>query len=152
MVEEPIEMLLARIQRHLDRRAGQSAPNQPALPRMNGRFSAEVYKRLTEADAIKDAIAVELSLVPSSLPLLGSLWQRVRMAAHQLVVFYVNRLAGAQAAFNRELLAALIALVRELERSEPTALEAEVAKLRAEVQALRAEVQALQAKLSEDYR
>jgi uncharacterized protein YlxW (UPF0749 family) len=117
---------------------------------MNGRLSAEVYERLTEADAIKDAIAVELSLAPSSLPLLGSLWQRARMAAHQLVVFYVNRLAGAQAAFNRELLAALIALVREVERSEPTRLEAEVAKLQAEVQALRTEIQALQARLPKD--
>ncbi len=149
VVEEPVEVLLDRIQRYLDRRAGQPAPSQPALPRMNGRLSAEVYERLTEADAIKDAIAVELSLAPSSLPLLGSLWQRARMAAHQLVVFYVNRLAGAQAAFNRELLAALIALVRDLERSEPAALEAEVARLRAEIQALQAEVKALQARLPE---
>ena len=150
MVEEPIEVLLDRIQRYLDGRVGRPAPSQPTLPRMNGRLLAEVYERLTEADAIKDAIAVELSLAPSSLPLLGSLWQRARMAAHQLVVFYVNRLAGAQAAFNRELLAALIALVREVERSEPTRLEAEVAKLQAEVQALRTEIQALQARLPKD--
>ncbi|MCS7220896.1 MAG: hypothetical protein RML36_14525 [Anaerolineae bacterium] len=151
MVEESVEVLLDRIQRYLDSRVGQPTSARPAaLLAMKGRFSTEVYERLTEADAIKDAIAVELSLTPFSLPLLGGLWQKARMAAHRLVVFYVNRLAGSQAAFNREIVAGLIALVRDLERDEPAALEAEVARLRTEVQALQAEVAALRKRLSGD--
>lgn len=151
MTEEPVERLLERIQRYLDRRAREPAPGQPSPPLpVKGRFSTEVYDRLMEADLIKDAISLEVSLTPSSLPLLGGLWQRARMAAHQLVVFYVNRLAGAQAAFNREIVAGLTALVRDLEHGESAALEAEVARLRAEVQALRAEVQALRARLPEN--
>lgn len=151
MTEEPVERLLERIQRYLDRRVKEPTPGQPPPPLpVKGRFSAEVYDRLMEADLIKDAIFLEVSLTPSSLPLLGGLWQRARMAAHQLVVFYVNRLAGAQAAFNREIVASLIALVRDLERDELVALEAEVTRLRAEVQDLQAEVEALRKRLSED--
>jgi hypothetical protein len=65
------------------------------------------------------------------------------LAAHKLVVFYVNRLAGAQGTFNREIVGALIALVYDLDRGGRANPEAEIAALRADVDALRAEVDAL---------
>ena len=49
-----------------------------------------------------ESVYVRPFLTPPHLPLIGSLWQKVRAAAHDLVVFYVNRLAGVQAAFNRD--------------------------------------------------
>jgi hypothetical protein len=108
-----------------------------------GDFSEEVYDRLEEADAVMGAISVEPFLSPPHIPIVGGLWQRVRLAAHQLVVFYVNRLAGAQGTFNREIAGALTALVHDLDRGGRANPEADLATLRAEMRALRAEVEAL---------
>jgi hypothetical protein len=143
MADEPVEALLERIQRHLDAKTGQAAPAQAASTRSGGGFSEEVYDRLEEADAVIGAISVQPFLSPPHLPIVGGLWQRARLAAHQLVVFYVNRLAGAQGAFNREIVGALAALVQDLDRGGRANPEAEIAVLRAEVRALRAEVDAL---------
>ena len=149
MADEPVEVLLERIQRHLDAKKGQTAPAQAAPARSAGRFSEEVYNRLEEADIVMGAISVQPFLSPPHIPIIGGLWQRVRHAAHQLVVFYVNRLAGAQVTFNREIVGALTALVRDLDRGGRANPDAEIAALRAEVCALRAEVDALKAGAAE---
>lgn len=143
MTDEPVEALLERIQRHLDAKEGQAAPAQAAPARSGGSFSEEVYDRLEEADAVMGAISVQPFLSPAHIPIIGDLWQRVRLAAHQLVVFYVNRLAGAQGTFNREITGALTALVHDLDRGGRANPDADLAALRAEVNALRAEVDAL---------
>ena len=143
MTDEPVEVLLERIQRHLDAKKGQSTPAPAAPARSGGSFSDEVYDRLEEADAVMGAISVQPFLSPAHIPIIGDLWQRVRLAAHQLVVFYVNRLAGAQGTFNREITGALTALVHDLDRGGRANPDADLAALRAEVNALRAEVDAL---------
>jgi len=148
MTDEPVEVLLERIQRHLDARKRQAAAMPAAAPRSGG-FSDVVYERLEEADAVMDAISVQPFLSPPYIPIIGGLWQRLRLAAHQLVVFYVNRLASAQATFNREIVGALTALVRDLDRGGRANPDAEIAALRAEVCALRAEVDALKAGAAE---
>ncbi len=155
MAEESVEALLERIQRHLNSRAGQgqaAAPSAAATTRQPRHFAPAVYDRLAEAEAVMDAIAVQPVLTPQRLPVVGGLWRRVRAAAHQLVVFYVNRLAGAQAAFNREITGALAALVEDLDRHPPHAVEAEIVALRAEVQALRRDLEALKAARAEGRR
>ena len=143
MTDEPVEALLERIQRHLDVKKGQAAPAQAASARSGGSFSEEVYDRLEEADAVIGAISVQPFLSPPHILVIGGLWQRARLAAHQLVVFYVNRLAGAQGTFNREIVGALTALIHDLDRGGRVNLDTEIAALRAEVRALRAEVDAL---------
>jgi hypothetical protein len=143
----PVEQLLEQIQRHLDARQGPHT--RSAAPLHGDRFSETVYDTLEEAGVIMDSIRVQPSLTPPHLPLIGNLWQRVRVQGHDLVVFYVNRLAGAQGAFNREIVGALTALVCDLDRGGRAAPEAEIAVLRAELQALRAEVDALKASTPE---
>lgn len=155
MSDEAIEALLVRIQRHLDARTKAGAGSTTAAATghdVQRRFSPAVYERLEEAEAVLDAISVQPSLTPPHLPLVGPLWQRVRAAAHHLVVFYVNRLAGAQGVFNRELLGGLTALIDDLEQDTPGPSDREIGALRAEVQALRGEVEALKARSAGDGR
>jgi hypothetical protein len=148
MSDIPVEQLLEQIQRHLDARQG--ARESRAVAQEHGdRFSETVYDTLEEAGVIIDSIHVQPSLTPPHMPLIGSLWQKVRVQAHDLVVFYVNRLAGAQGAFNREIAGALTALVSDLDRGGRANPEAEIAVLRAELRALRAEVDALKASAPE---
>lgn len=144
MSDVPIEDLLAQIQCHLDARRGVRTGD--AASALHGdRFSAAVYDALEEADAALDTIRVEPFLSPPHLPLLGGPWQKVRRLAHALVVYYVNRLAGAQGVFNREVVAALRGLVADLDRGGPADPGEEIAELRREIAALRDQVAVLRA-------
>jgi hypothetical protein len=78
-----------------------------------------------------DKIPVELALTQSQVPLVGRLLQRARTALHDLVLFYVNRLASRQVRFNEQTARALVALVKDL--------EAEIGDLRARIAELEAE-------------
>ena len=142
MSQVPVEELLDRVQQHLDAREGAS-PEKDA-PRRRGLFSETVYERLEEASVVMESVYVRPFLTPPHLPLIGSLWQKVRAAAHDLVVFYVNRLAGVQAAFNREIVGFLTALVDDLDPGGRIDLRNEIAMLRDEIRALRAQVEALE--------
>lgn len=144
MSDLPVEELLAQIQRHLDGRHG--VHSSAAAPTSHeDRFSATVYDALEEADALLDTVRVEPFLSPPHLPLIGGAWQKIRKLAHDLVIYYVNRLAGAQGAFNREMVAALRGLVADLDRGGPADPSAEIAELRREIAALREQVSALEA-------
>lgn len=143
MSDVPVDQLLGQIQRHLDARQGARA-GSVAAPRHGDRFSETVYDTLAEAGVVMDSIRVQPVLPPPHLPLIGGVWQKARGQAHELVVFYVNRLAGVQSVFNREILAALSAVVSDLDRGDRADLQGEVATLRAEVAALRAQVERLQ--------
>jgi len=143
MSHASVEQLLEQIQRHLDARQG--AHQGPAAVHGHGdRFSETVYDTLEEAGVVLDSIRVHSALTPPHLPLIGGVWQKVRGRAHDLVVFYVNRLAGVQSVFNREILAVLSAVVSDLDRGGRADLGSEFAALRAEVAALRAQVERLQ--------
>jgi hypothetical protein len=143
MSDASVEQQLAQIQRHLDAR--QSAHQGRITAQAHGdRFSEPVYDALDEASVVVDSIHIQPSLTPSHLPLIGGIWQKVRAEAHDLVVFYVNRLAGLQAVFNREIVTALSGLIRDLEPGGRADIGDELAALREEVAALRAEVQRLQ--------
>jgi len=148
MSDAPVEQLLEQIQRHLDARQGVSI-GSAAVSGHGDRFSTTVYDALDEASVVMDSIHVQPALTPPHLPLIGGLWQKVRIQAHSLVVFYVNRLAGLQGVFNREAVAALTVLVRDLDSGGRADSRGEIAALRAEVSALRAEVDALKAGAAE---
>lgn len=142
MSDVPVEEMLAQIQRHLDARQG-GRGGGVAAPH-GDRFSPSVYEALEEAGAMLDTVRVEPFLSPLRLPLIGDVWQKVRRPAHDLVIYYVNRLAGAQAAFNREIVTALRGLVADLDRGGAADPAEEIAALRREVAALRQQVAALQ--------
>ncbi|MGC8780462.1 MAG: hypothetical protein ACP5UQ_06315 [Anaerolineae bacterium] len=144
MSDLPVEELLAQIQRHLEARRG--VHSSDAAPASHGdRFSAAVYDALAEADAMLDTVRVDPFLSPPHLPLLGGAWQKVRKLAHDLVIYYVNRLAGAQGAFNREIVTALRGLVADLDRGGPANPDEKIAELQREIAALREQVAALRA-------
>jgi len=139
----PVEQLLEQIQRHLDARQGTRGGSANKFPH-GDRFSTTVYETLEEASVVMNSLHVQPSLSPPHLPLVGHLWQKVRARAHDLVLFYVNRLAGAQSMFNREIVAALSTLVSDLDRGGRADLQGEIAALRDEVASLRAQVAQLQ--------
>jgi hypothetical protein len=145
MSDVSVEQLLEQIQRYLDARQGVSV-DSTASSNHGDRFSETVYDALDEADVVMGSIHVQSALTPPHMPLIGGLWQKVRKQAHALVVFYVNRLAGLQGVFNREIVTALSVLVRDLDRGGRADSRAEIAVLRAELGALRAEVDALKAR------
>jgi hypothetical protein len=106
------------------------------------RFSHTLYYDLRRMSVSYDKIGVGLSLTETRLPLIGPLVQRVRAGLHQLVLYYVNMLAGQQVRYNEYSLRALSTLVKELEvgptSSELDALRKEVAQLRAHISAMEA--------------
>ena len=91
-------------------------------------FSRDLYEAVRYVGLGWDKVGVEMALTESRLPLVGGLVQRLRTALHELVLFYVNRLAARQIRFNEQTARALTILVRDL--------EAEIADLRARVTAL----------------
>jgi hypothetical protein len=144
MSQLPIEELLIRIQHHLDAKKGVKPKTASPLRYASVQsFSKDVYNHLDEASVVLDGIQVESFLSPSKPPLIGGLWQRVRLAAHNLVLFYVNQLAGMQKTFNQEILEALTSLVSDLDTRHQAGCPNEIHKLRDEVGELRAQVEAL---------
>lgn len=132
--EIDVEEVMRQIRAHIARRQGQTLDAMSPPPR-NSRLRNELYDELYQANATFDKTYVSPYLTSSHLPLVGELWQRVRRAAHNLVIFYVNRLAAAQVAFNHHVVRVLNELVRTLDEDDTAArlarLEQEVAELRA---------------------
>lgn len=63
------------------------------------------------------------------VPVLGRLWRQIRGQAHQLVLFYVNRLAARETAVTNHTISALNELTRLTQRQQ-----AEIDALRAEIE------------------
>jgi hypothetical protein len=142
----PVDALLAQITGHIA--AHRSDAPGPLTAARKGRFSETVYDRIDEAAVLADSVHVAPFLTPARTPVIGGLWQRIRASAHALVVFYVNRHAGAQVAFNREITSGLRELVEDLDEDGGPANAVEVAALRAEVRALRARLDQLEKTLT----
>ena len=102
------------------------------------RFNAELYYELRRLSLSGEQIGVGLSLTASRWPLIGSLLQRVRLALHQVVIYYVNMLARQQARVNVYDARAWSALMTDLETKaeEIEALRREVDQLRARLDRL----------------
>jgi len=98
-------------------------------PRPQGAIlSSTLYEAVHTLDAGCARLDVEIALAERPLPIIGGLLHRLRASLHELVLFYVNRLAAQQVQVNKQTTRALLALVRDL--------EAEVHSLRARLAAL----------------
>ncbi len=100
-------------------------------------YDAQLYYHLRRANELYGRLEVEPVLAPSPLtrvPVLGRVWGRLRREAHNLVVFYLNRLAGQQLAVNRHLVAVLNRMAARLQEQERQirVLEEEIRRLRGE--------------------
>ena len=95
---------------------------------LDATFSHDLYEAVRHLSLEYDRVAVEMMLTENQLPIVGGLVQRVRAALHELVLFYVNRLAARQTRVNYQASRAMVMLVREL--------EAEIRHLRARIEIL----------------
>lgn len=102
-----------------------------------GDFDVDLYDHLRQANDLYYQVGVEASLEPSPatrVPILGRLWKRVRQEAHNLVLFYVGKLARQQLAVNRHLVSVLnrMAVQLQAQQGQVRALQEELARLRGE--------------------
>ncbi|MBI5567275.1 MAG: hypothetical protein HY870_20420 [Chloroflexi bacterium] len=111
---------------------GRFTPDRPT------RFNAELYYELRRLSVSGEQIGVGLSLTTSRVPLIGSLVQRMRLALHQLVIYYVNMLARQQSRVNAYEARAWSVLMADLEvkTAETETLRREVAELHARLDKL----------------
>lgn len=101
-------------------------------------YSATLYYHLQRLNEMETAETAPI-LVPSPstrLPLLGPLWQFIRGAAHELILFYVNRYIAHNAIFHNHLINILNEQTHLLQRQQE-----EIEKLRRDVQKLERETQ-----------
>lgn len=73
-------------------------------------YDADLYYHLRKANDLYHQIGVNVSLAPSPvtrLPILGRLWKLIRREAHNLVLFYVGKLAQQQVAVNKHMVSTL---------------------------------------------
>jgi hypothetical protein len=94
----------------------------------NAVLSRELHEAVRRLGLSYDKIPVEMALTEPRLPLLGGFLQRVRAALHELVLFYVNRMAARQVRFNEQAARALVTVVRDLE-NEVRDLRARIGEL-----------------------
>jgi len=94
----------------------------------SGDFDQDLYYHLRKANDLYYQVGVEPALAPSPatrLPILGRLWSQIRQEAHNLVLFYVGRLARQQLAINRHTVSTLNRMAVQLQT-----LREEMAQLR----------------------
>jgi hypothetical protein len=144
--EVSVDDLLEQIKRHIAAHRA-TAPDKPQV-RNRVNFSEMAYDRIEEAALLSETVFVRPFITPANLPVFGPVWQKVRNAAHQLVIFYVNRHAGAQVVFNREIVNGLRAVVQDLDQDGQLATGLEVAALRAQVRDLQRRLELLEKECS----
>ncbi len=105
------------------------------------RLDHSVYDHLFQAVNAYDQARVEAYLSPTSIPIIGPLWQRLRQMAHNLVLFYLDRLSEKQIHYNEQVIRTLESMVQSLE-AEPSSLDlqAEIATLREQVAELKTQL------------
>ncbi len=84
-----------------------------------------------------EALQIEMDVQPVTIPLIGGLLRRLRFMVHDLVLFYLRRLAGKQAAVNQTYGEWVLHLVEKSERQQ------------IQIEILAARLAALEARLAE---
>lgn len=79
------------------------------------RLEPAVYEALEQAGSELGSLHVSVYVAPARVPIIGGLLQRVRRAFHQLVVYYIDRLADAQTRINTRLVRALTGIVTHID-------------------------------------
>ena len=117
---------------------GKDFVEEPYASQVTTRFDHRLYDALQRMSDGYDKVGVGLLLTESRLPFIAPLVQRVRASLHQLIIYYVNTLAGQQARFNERVVLAIKTLVEELEKdpipNEVESLRQEIAQLRAQIE------------------
>lgn len=100
----------------------------------DSRLSPDLFFHLGVLNQLElpESLPVLAASPATRIPILGSLWKMLRHHAHELVCFYVNRLADHTVMTQQE----MISVLNELTRLSQ-AQQAEIEQLRLEVQALK---------------
>jgi GT2 family glycosyltransferase len=137
--------IMAEIRERVRKRREQLGYAQRAFPAFSGTgypeppddipYNRNLYHHLRLVNETYADVETGASLPPSGLaraPIVGPLWQRIRVYLHTLVLFYVNRAVAQQTDVHRH----TISVINELTALSQTQ-ERAIAALRAEVEALR---------------
>lgn len=112
-----IEEIMQQIrQQILAKKDAVRAVGAPVVTLTGERFSPEFYEHLYQANLIYDQIGVKLFVTKSQLPIIGPLVEKIRYKLHELVLFYVNKMAAEQIQFNTHILQAVNLLAQQLEK------------------------------------
>ena len=115
--EVDIEAIMREVRAEILAKKSARIQNSPLAAGVGGRrFPPAFYDHLYQAGLTFDVSTVELHVTRVSIPIIGPLVERLRQKFHELVLFYVNRLAAEQADVNESLLNALSIMSQELEQ------------------------------------
>ena len=84
-------------------------------------FDANLYHHLRRANDLYYRLDLGASLAPSpatQVPILGRLWKPIRQEAHNLVLFYLGKLAGQQVTINRHIVSTLNRMAVQLQEQQ----------------------------------
>lgn len=105
------------------------------------RLGQPVYDHLFQALGAYDQPRVKAFVSPTSVPLIGPLLQRLRQSAHNLVIFYLDRLSDKQIHFNEQLVRTVDRIVQDLEAEpDPAGVQEQLATLQERVASLEAQL------------
>jgi hypothetical protein len=115
--EVDIEAIMREVRAEILAKKSARIQNSPLAAGVGGRrFPPAFYDHLYQAGLTFDVSTVELHVTKIPIPIIGPLVERLRRKFHELVLFYVNRLAAEQADVNESLLNALSIMSQELEQ------------------------------------
>ena len=121
--EVDIEAVMREVRAEILAKKSARIQQSPLAAGVGGRrFPPAFYDHLYQAGLTFDVSEVKLHVtggsLPSalSLPLIGPFVKKFRQKFHELVLFYVNKLAAEQAEVNEHLLSAVSILSQELEQ------------------------------------
>ena len=117
--EVDIETIMRDVRAEVLAKKSARIQNSPMASGVGGRrFPPEFYDHLYQAGLTFDVSTVDLHVTRIPIPIIGPIVEKLRQKFHELVLFYVNKLAADQAEVNENLLSAISILSQELEDSE----------------------------------
>lgn len=132
-IDEDGEISVAEIMRQIQMHAAQQKIKASGLDaEFDGTFNQALYDALIEAVQANAGLHVELQLTTTPIPVLGRVIDRLRRSLHGLVLFYTNQNTARQSALNKQLFAAMAALIQDLEQRE-SQHQADIATLQEKV-------------------
>lgn len=111
-----IEAVMREVRAEVLAKKSARIQNSPLAAGVGGRrFPPAFYDHLYQAGLTFDVSTVELHVTKVPIPIIGPIIEKLRQKFHELVLFYVNKLAAEQAEVNENLLSAMSILSQELE-------------------------------------
>jgi hypothetical protein len=116
-----VEEIMQRIREQIiARKTAESPDSEPIVKLLGKHLPPEFYEHLYHATRQHNQIDVQIHLTPTTTPIIGPLLHRLRQMVHEVVVFYVNKLAARQIEINKHLLRAISILGEEVEKMQET--------------------------------